>query len=520
MRSILQPSLRSVFIGLCGLVIGRAEAGNIQITGPTLTGNTGTSALVQFNLSWESSWRGGGVNNWDAAWVFVKYRTIGGSWQHVLLNNTGHTAPAGSMIDLGLLTPGGTPWNAVTNPVVGVFVRRGADGNGTFNLTGVQLLWDYGAAGLAYNDITQVQVFAIEMVAVLQGAFAAGSGGTESSAFTLTTITTSNSSAVPGGSGSLGGQAGGYPTGQVAPNILWPNGFNAFYCMKYEVSQQGYVDFLNTLTYAQQVTRTANAPTSAAGTPAMHSTNQSRNGIDVQVPGVASTTPATYACNLDGDAVFGEATDGKDIACGWMNWGDLAAYMDWSGLRPMTELEFEKACRGPLPPVANEYPWGTTGIATNPYTLANAGASTEGIATNYSTTLGNANYGNTDGSIDGPMRVGLFAANGSNSGRITAGATYYGIMEMAGNQMELCVTIGAVAGRAFTGLHGNGTLSGTGDPDPAAWPSASTADGMGRRCGSWGYAAQDLRLSERFLASSLGGARSFEHGGRGVRSVP
>ena len=41
-----------------------------------------------------------------------------------------------------------------------------------------------------------------------------------------------------------------------------------------------------------------------------------------------------------------------------MNWQDLTSYLDWSGLRPMTEFEYEKACRGTLNPVAYEYPWG------------------------------------------------------------------------------------------------------------------------------------------------------------------
>jgi hypothetical protein len=73
----------------------------------------------------------------------------------------------------------------------------------------------------------------------------------------------------------------------------WPNGFNAFYCMKYEVSQQGYVDFLNTLTYTQQVTRTANAPKHRLRERgALISSITNRNGIDIQTPGVASTTPA------------------------------------------------------------------------------------------------------------------------------------------------------------------------------------------------------------------------------------
>ena len=38
------------------------------------------------------------------------------------------------------------------------------------------------------------------------------------------------------------------------------------------------------------------------------------------------------------------------------------AFADWAGLRSMTELEYEKACRGPLEPVAGEYAFGTNEI--------------------------------------------------------------------------------------------------------------------------------------------------------------
>lgn len=511
------PSIAAL-ASVCLLWVHPTQANNIQVTNPTLTGNTGTSALVQFDLSWENSWRGGGVSNWDAAWIFVKYRTIGGVWQHVLLNNTGHTAPAGSMIDLGLLIPGGTPWDANTNPVIGTFIRRSADGNGTFALIGVQLRWNYGTLGLAYNDISQVQVFAIEMVAVSQSAFAAGSTGSEVQPFTLTTISTSNATSAPSGSGALGGQAGGYPTGQTAPtNITWPNGFNASYCMKYELSQQAYVDFLNTLSYTQQVTRTTSAPNSVAGTGALIA-NGSRNGIDIQAPGVSNSTPAVYACNLDGDAVYGETVDGKDLAINYMGWGDLTAYLDWSGLRPMTELEFEKACRGPLPPVANEYAWGTTSVYGGTYTLSNVGASNEGIASGYSTTQGNANYNFNNGTANGPQRVGIFASNGSNTGRISAGATYYGMMSMSDNLWERVVTLANVEGRAFTGTHGNGALAVTGDSDAFGWP-AVTALGVAFRGTCWNFDEARMRIASRGSAVAEPG-RFQELGGRGVRSAP
>ena len=41
-------------------------------------------------------------------------------------------------------------------------------------------------------------------------------------------------------------------------------------------------------------------------------------------------------------------------------WDDAIRYSAWVGLRPMTELEFEKACRGPLATVDGEFPWGDT----------------------------------------------------------------------------------------------------------------------------------------------------------------
>ena len=505
----------------CLLATMSSHANNIQVTNASLAGNNSISAFafVQFDVTWENSWKGNGINNWDAAWIFAKYRTAGGTWQHIQFNNTGHTAPTGSQIDLGLLTPG-TAFNATTNPVIGTYLLRSAEGTGTFNATGVQLRWNYGLQGLNYADIAEVRVYAIEMVYVPQGAFAAGTGGPEGG-FPLTTINTANATTVPSGTGSLGGQAGGFPTGATAPtNSSWPNGFNAFYCMKYEVTQQGYVDCLNTLTYTQQVTRTATVPTSAAGTGALSSTNADRNGIDIQTSGVASTTPALYACNLDGDAVFGEAVDGQDIACNFLTWGDLTAYLDWSGLRPMTELEFEKACRGTVAPVPDEYPWGTTGIAATTYTLANAGATNEGIATNYSTTSGNACYFTTDGAIDGPLRVGVFAANASNNGRLTAGASYYGIMELGGNVWERPVTIGNVDGRAYTGLHGNGSLASDGNPDAAAWPSPATGLGNGMRGGAYSWGTGNMKVSNRALASQTYYSRYEYFGGRGVRLVP
>jgi hypothetical protein len=46
-----------------------------------------------------------------------------------------------------------------------------------------------------------------------------------------------------------------------------------------------------------------------------------------------------------------EADDGEWIACNLILHGRmLPLSLDWSGLRPMTEMEFEKSCRGPVFP--------------------------------------------------------------------------------------------------------------------------------------------------------------------------
>ena len=499
--------IRLVFMLITLVVFVQGSfANNITITNASLTGRNATAGvdnaanytMVQFDISWDNSWRTSSAPyNSDAAWVFVKYRVGAGDWQHATINYTGNTAPSGSTI---------TPATDGT----GAFIYRDADGTGTFSKTGVQLRWNYGSNGVADGATVDVKVFAIEMVYVPTGAFAAGSGGSESSAFTLTTINTGTATTAPSGTGALGGQGGGYPTGQTAPtNASWPNGYSAFYCMKYEISQQGYVDFLNMLTYTQQATRTANAPSSAAGTGALITGNTSRNGIDIMTPGVSTATPAVYACNLNGNTNYSESDDGKNIACNYLTWADVAAYLDWSGLRPMTELEFEKACRGTATPVANEYAWGSTSITQN------TGITNSGQTNETSTNSGNATYGN-HGSVPGPMRGGALSTLSST--REGAGATYYGIMEMSGNVYERPVTVGNATGRGFTGTHGNGVVTANGDADASTWPG-STAEGAGFRGGEWNHTAADARVSDRGNAAYTLNDRYLHIGGRGVRTA-
>ena len=492
------------------LFAGSVAANNINVSNIRVTGQNTTAGennpanytLVQFDLSWENSWRTSSApNNWDAAWVFVKYRVGSGDWQHAWLNNTGHSSGTGTSatIDAGLLTPG-TAFYATTNPALGVFIYRSADGTGNFSITGAQLRWNYGANGVADNATVDVKVFAIEMVYVPAGNFYVGSGGTETSAFYMYPTTTNPYQITGEGAITVGttdgnlyypsSTYGGDQSGPIPANF--PKGYAAFYCQKYEISQQQYVDFLNTLTSTQASTRYPGQSTY-------------RHAITVS------------------DGVY--STDNPYVACNFLSWMDGAAYSDWAGLRPMTELEFEKACRGTVTPVANEYAWGTATVASSAYTLENPGATNEGIASNYSTSTGNASYDITDGSIDGPLRVGIFAANANNSGRITAGASYYGIMELSGNLWERAVTVGNATGRDFTGLHGNGALSTNGHANETAWPGLTSgevtgATGSGFRGGSWNSAATYMRVSARFYAAFSNSNRVNNYGFRAVRVAP
>ena len=205
----------------------------------------------------------------------------------------------------------------------------------------------------------------------------------------------------------------------------------------------------------------------------------------------------------------------------YMSWADLTALLDWSGLRPMSELEYEKAGRGsrgvssPIAAVSGEYAWGSTSITqatsiTNDGTGSERGQSGSNIA--YNSAAG----------VQGPLRVGSFAA-GVNT-RVASGAGFYGVLELSGNVWERAVTVGRSTGRAFEGrYHGNGVLDSSGDPNVTSWPAptgVNNAVGAGFRGGAWNNSVITARLSDRYYAADTNSARYSDFGGRGVRSAP
>jgi formylglycine-generating enzyme required for sulfatase activity len=521
----MKPILLSLLVFF--LFAGQVKSNNISVSNISITGqdvsagvnNSANFSLIKFDVSWENSWRSASLN-WDAAWIFIKYRVNGGVWNHCNLNNTGHTAPTGSTIAAGLVTPA-SAFNTTTNPAVGVFIYRSADGNGTVNYQNTQLRWNYGSQGVLDAAVLDIQVFAIEMVNVPTGTFAVGDGAVDpfnynSNRFTLTTINTGSATTAPSGTGSLGGQAGGYPTGQTAPtNSSWPNGFNGFYCMKYEITQGLYRDFLNTLTYTQQVGRTSAQGISTAGFMALYigSNVDLRNGIEVKTAGNATNnTPAIFGCDFDGSNSYDSDYDGEWIACNLLSKGDVLALLDWSALRPMSEMEYEKACRGPIAPVQGEYAWGTNLINEMSSSASNPGTKTEELGS-YSVAPGVGNcINNYNGNV---YRGGNLASNSSNTGRITSGGTYYGIMEMTGNIGEMCVNIINIS---FIGSHGDGTINTSGVCTNSDWIKVFSYDFITKSTKS--NQIRNYEISDRLGQGSYNeSSRSYNGGGRGVRST-
>ncbi|MBN2681222.1 MAG: SUMF1/EgtB/PvdO family nonheme iron enzyme [Bacteroidales bacterium] len=493
--------------------------------------------FIEFDISWENSWRvATGPSNWDASWVFIKYRLKNSTiWNHASLNwvdgtgsGDGHTVPANAAIsssnDDGM------------GHSKGIFIYGNTEfPQGSVSYTGVKLRWNYGFDGVSDTDSIEYCVMAIEMVYVPQGSFYVGDGtsisirgqfesGTSGAALQITSegaLTLGG-----GGAGSLGnnnalGMAVGYKDdfNDVDSQTLpadFPKGYNAFYCMKYEITQEQYVVFLNKLDRTQQNVRTntnlSSGTTSVTNRYVMSNsaTIISRNGVRCDAS-IHSSDPISFYCDYNGNDIANESDDGQNISCNWVNWADLAAYLDWAALRPMTELEYEKACRGTLSAVANEYAWGSSSIA-KATGISNSGANNE-TASNVGANAASDNHA----SVQGPMRAGNFGQGVST--RVGVGATFYGIMEMSGNNWERAISVGNTKGREFTGTHGNGELNATGNADVSNWPG-SDAIGANSRGGYWRAPASYLRVSDRYYGSFGLNIHHNSDGSRGVRIAP
>jgi len=520
-------------IALCCVFSTAAFANNLSITKTSLRDkDAGADTIkIRFNITWENSWKDG-TNN-DAVWVFAKYCTANcadgstGTWAHATLKTSG-TNPSG-------FSGGGTMPLTVIVPAdkKGAFLQRPTQGTGTVITTNVKLVWDYGTDGVSDANAdgvnTRIRVFGIEMTYIPTAAFVVGDtssstlmqGASDNDPWSITSegaITTTLGSGSNGYYYTSGGQ-----TGEASTNSIFtipanfPKGYAAFYLMKYELSQGQYVQFLNMLTRTQQGTRVASTVSGSTVTNnfVMGNTTTAQFRNTIQCPKTGNGTSPTRI-------IFN--TGGRDSrAANYISWMDVMAYADWAGLRPITELEFEKAARGTAARVPSEYAWGTTNI-----TACHAISGTEDGTETCATSGANCNYNAAsfsggDGD-SGLLRTGIFATAISNT-REKAGAGFYGNLELSGSVFEFTVTVGNATGRAFTGTHGDGTLSTNGNANVSNWPGISAGEvtgaaGSGFRGGAWNDTEVDARTSNRYFAACEYPGRYEYFGGRLARTAP
>ena len=452
------------------------------------------------DVSWNNSWRN--TINYDALWVFFKYSTDGGvNWSHASMGSSGNT-PTGF----------NAPYNfeiIVPEDEKGFFLQRTDLSSGSASADGVRFVWDYGQDGLA-DDVatasnTVNKIFGIEMVYVPQGAFYAGDGNSSSdyrfkqgsadndpwyinSEDALTTTAAAGDGYYYQNTGASAESSDGevflIPTS-------YPKGYQAIYQMKYELTEGQWTGFFNTLSSAAKLNRDITSSSEGG--------KNSDSVVDRNTISWDPSNPKTEAVTLR-----------VDRPVSYISWLDMLAYADWAGLRPMTELEFEKAARGKdLFPVANEFVWGTTSSndaqASEIYPSNSYEDGTEQIydgasnlnRNNLGWSSGDGRTGGTADGQKGPLRAGIFAE--SSTGRTTSGASFYGTMELSGNLHEMVVTLGRSEGRRFLGTHGDGELSVVsgyeGNATNIDWPGINLIDsarGVTGTVGS-GYRGGDFK---------------------------
>lgn len=492
-------------------------ANNLKIENVSLgeRDTAASSVALTFDISWDNSWRN--KINHDAVWLTARIYDSASDGKVLCPLTAAGLNPAGTTRDdSGVLEM----W--VPSDKSGVFIRRSANARSqAISADNLKITIDFGACGFSGSSNVSADLFGLEMVYIPEGSFYAGDsastaafrqGSADADAWQIFSespimLTAATSDAYYYSSAGLPDE---FPGGQAFTlPAEFPKGYNAFYMMKYEINEGQWVYFHSSLPGAARGNRDL--------TDAAH-----KNSDSVLARNTIACSGVPLACSTQRPA----------RAVGYLSWPDLAAFLDWAALRPMSELEFEKAARGPVQVYPSECSWGSADIVA--VDSLSSGSEDSGAET-VSTDGANAVYGamvysggdSGEGAAyaSGPLRGGIFAS--ADSDRIRAGASYYGVMEMSGNVAELAVTLGAAAGIVYAASHGNGRLTVTGNADVLDWPGMDAdpamgitgSSGIGLRGGSWADSSDALRISDRSRAASLLSSDLAALGGRGVRSA-
>ena len=366
------------------------------------------SPAVGIRVYWNNSWRN--ERNYDAAWVFLNYRKPRGLWRPAQLMPSG--SRAGRSGESALIE--------IPDDRAGAFVYSAGPHRGSVDWL-LELKVDASSlADVGPDGEIEWAAFGVEMVYVPESAFWVGDitpKAIEVNAFYrsdgqgnpagLLRIESEREIAVGAKDGALFYRVSEpmyQGDGQGPIPEAFPKGFQAFYLMKYELTQGQYADFLNHI------------PEQASYFRAVHAGpgyRANRGTIDIKDGSYIAGAPARPA--------------------NFVSWNDGIAFASWARLRPMTEFEYTKACRGPVEPVNGDYPWGTSSKTRLRRVIVPPGDDLI-----------------TTGEADEVLLA--------DPTREVFGASYYWVMDLAGSVWERVVTPASATGRLFRGSHGSGRV--------------------------------------------------------------
>ena len=437
--------------------------------------NDGEELYVLLDLKWKNSWNN--VKNHDAIWVFFKSTPSG---RNFFIAPSGHTV---------VKQYDGSPKCTIklSKDKIGFFVYVVDKYRGDVNVR-LKIRIDKEALGNFNVYSGTLQIMAIEMVHIPSASFWLGEADTakarQYASFYksneagkhegLYQISSENEIRVGKEKGNLyyaSPQAvyNGDQTGIISQ--AFPKGFSAFYLMKYEISQGQYATFLNSISASQT----------------HHRVNFSgRQYYDLR-----------GTIRFDGKNYL---ADKPDRPANFISWDDAMAYADWAGLRPYTEMEFEKACRGSAMPMPRSFPWSSESKVNIERKV------------------------NEEGDLVLANKLNESQLNDGNLEQFAA--SHYWVMDLSGSMWERVITIGDERGRSFTGSHGDGRISEFGFATNKDWPDGiSEKGGYGFRGGgfynsgrTYGEFNPYSPVSYRPFASWSGGNRSEAYGSRFART--
>ncbi|MEM6642545.1 MAG: SUMF1/EgtB/PvdO family nonheme iron enzyme [Bacteroidota bacterium] len=395
----------------------QVKANNLQIDSVSYDATTGE---LSFDISWENAWRL--TNEYaDAVWVFAKYLNANSAqWQPVQFEFT-------SAISFGAVQ--------VFPERDGIYFLLNSFTSGQVSVppTRCTVKIDESSASKFLNP--SFKVFGVEMVFIASGPFYLGDGSDDtffvSEADEISSVRIESEDELV----TTVIDPVSYDVSPITFDANYPKGYDPFFMMKYEVTQGQYVDFLNAQTLERQRSLVPSTPGKKyvmnffGDDPPAGSTPPDFNGITVDSAKRNQNGSLRIVHDLNNNGIYNEEDDGANLACNQVYTLYMAAYLDWAHMRPMTILEYEKACRGFDTSVPGEYAWGTSEFSpvTN---ITDRGTSRE-IATNTGFGLSNLK---TD---LGPMRVGFAAAE--ESSRISSGGSFFGVQNLSDNLAEYVV---------------------------------------------------------------------------------